>query len=222
MRTICLEMACRLCGWATVTMHHTIASGKSITKRSLYQMKRSQDRLNSRQRTSGATGLTSATGQIRSTAEEWVGISSLPGWTIVAVSTLTFRLSCLDRVLQPVLLVAYLNMTTPLPICATSCTDSLLGSELNVGWLHWYGVVCWALLVEFCGPTQSARSSRSLRSAEQDLLRGPFACTSTRQKRAFAVVGPQFGMASLCRSAHSLEPFLNLWRFYLVWGWERF
>src|SRR6218665_692817 len=38
------------------------------------------------------------------------------------------RLSCLDRVLQPVL-VAYLSMTTSLPICATFCTGPLLGSE---------------------------------------------------------------------------------------------
>src|SRR6218665_3349536 len=47
-----------------------------------------------------------------------------------------------------------------------------------------------AYLVEFCGPTQSARSSRSLRSADRGLLRVPFARTSTRQKRAFAVAGP--------------------------------
>ena len=44
--------------------------------------------------------------------------------------------------------------------------------------------------VKLCGPTQSARSSRSLRSADQGLLRVPFPRTSTRQKRAFAVVGP--------------------------------
>ena len=45
-------------------------------------------------------------------------------------------------------------------------------------------------LVELCGPTLSARSSRSLRSAEQGLLHVPFARTSAMQKRAFAVVGP--------------------------------
>src|SRR6218665_2364117 len=45
-------------------------------------------------------------------------------------------------------------------------------------------------LVDFCGPTQSARSSLSLRSTDQGLLRVPFARTSARQKRAFAVVGP--------------------------------
>src|SRR6218665_340078 len=43
---------------------------------------------------------------------------------------------------------------------------------------------------EFCCPTQSARSSRSLRSADQGLLRVPFARISTRQKRSFAVAGP--------------------------------
>src|SRR6218665_3242111 len=47
-----------------------------------------------------------------------------------------------------------------------------------------------AYLVEFCGPTQSARSSLSLRSADQGLLRVPFARTSAMQKRDFAVVGP--------------------------------
>ena len=39
-------------------------------------------------------------------------------------------------------------------------------------------------------PSKSARSSRSLRSADQGLLRVPFARTSARQKPAFAVVGP--------------------------------
>src|SRR6218665_1671899 len=78
-----------------------------------------------------------------------------------------------------------------------------------------------AYLVEFCGPTQSARSSLSLRSADQGLLRLPFARTSTRQKGALQLLAPQFGMASRCRSAHSLalflrHSFLNLRRFYLV------
>src|SRR6218665_3014238 len=58
----------------------------------------------------------------------------------------------------------------------------------------WRCLLPWALrqtyLVEFCGPTQSARNSRSLRSADQGLLRVPFARTATRQKRAFAVAGP--------------------------------
>ena len=46
-------------------------------------------------------------------------------------------------------------------------------------------------LVELCmWPALSARSSPSLRSAEQGLLLVPFARTSTNQKRAFPVVGP--------------------------------
>src|SRR6218665_2423521 len=76
-------------------------------------------------------------------------------------------------------------------------------------------------LVEFCGSTQSVRSSRSLRSADRGLLRVRFARTSTRQKRAFAVAGPSIWNGLLCRYAHSLErflrhSFLNLRRFYLV------
>jgi len=48
-----------------------------------------------------------------------------------------------------------------------------------------------AYLVQHCGPTLSARSSRSLRSTEQGLLHVLFAHTSsTRQKHAFSVVGP--------------------------------
>src|SRR6218665_1236993 len=75
-----------------------------------------------------------------------------------------------------------------------------------------------AYLVEFCGPIQSARSSRSLRSADQGLLRVPFART---RNVPLQLLAPQFGMASLCRSAHSLElflrhSFLNLRRFYLI------
>src|SRR6218665_2178686 len=51
---------------------------------------------------------------------------------------------------------------------------------------------CSGLSGEFCGPTQSARSSLSLRSADKGLLRVglPFARISAMQKRVFAVVGP--------------------------------
>src|SRR6218665_1453174 len=45
-------------------------------------------------------------------------------------------------------------------------------------------------LVELCGLTLSAQCSRSLHSAEQGLLRVPFARTSSKQKCAFAVAGP--------------------------------
>ena len=47
-----------------------------------------------------------------------------------------------------------------------------------------------AYLTKLCSPTLSARGSRSLRSAEQGLLSVPFARTSTKQSRAFSVVGP--------------------------------
>src|SRR6218665_493201 len=76
-------------------------------------------------------------------------------------------------------------------------------------------------LVEFCGPIQSARSSLSLPSVDQGLLRVPFERTSARQKRAFAVVGPSDWNGFPLSIAHSLElflrqSFLNLRRFYLV------
>ena len=81
-----------------------------------------------------------------------------------------------------------------------------------------------AYLVQFCGPTQSARSSRSLRSADQGLLRVglQFARTSTRQKRAFAVVGPSIwnGLPLYIRSLPRTlsHTFLSIWS---CWGWER-
>src|SRR6218665_2376327 len=45
-------------------------------------------------------------------------------------------------------------------------------------------------LRELCCPPLSAMSSRSLRSSQQGLLLVPFARTSTKQIRAFSVVGP--------------------------------
>src|SRR6218665_3828179 len=45
-------------------------------------------------------------------------------------------------------------------------------------------------LRELCCPLLSAMSSQSLRSSQQGLLLVPFACTSTKQSRAFSVVGP--------------------------------
>src|SRR6218665_2481780 len=77
--------------------------------------------------------------------------------------------------------------------CIASCRGSTKFSFRMVA-LAWRRLLGLALAyhVEFCGPTQSARSSLSLRSADQGLLRVPFARTSTRQKRAFAVVGPSF------------------------------
>jgi len=46
----------------------------------------------------------------------------------------------------------------------------------------------------------------ALRSSQQGLLLVPFACTSTKQIRAFSVVGPQPGTASLLNFAFLTEP----------------
>src|SRR6218665_843257 len=104
-----------------------------------------------------------------------------------------------------------------------SCTGSVRQrTEYGMAALVWRCLLglAPAYLVEFCGPIQSAGSSRSLRSADQGLLRVPFARTATRNVPLQWLV-PQFGMASLCRPAHSLELFLRhsfliLRRFYLV------
>src|SRR6218665_1540401 len=45
-------------------------------------------------------------------------------------------------------------------------------------------------LCELCCPLLSAMSSQSLRSSQQGLLLVPFARTSTKQSRAFSLVGP--------------------------------
>ena len=45
-------------------------------------------------------------------------------------------------------------------------------------------------LQELCRTVLSAGGTRSLRSSEQGLLQVPFARTSTRQNRAFSVLGP--------------------------------
>ena len=52
-----------------------------------------------------------------------------------------------------------------------------------------------AYLSELCS-SLSTGGLRSLRSAEQGLLTVPFARTSTKQNRAFSVVGPRPGIAS--------------------------
>src|SRR6218665_739881 len=158
-------------------------------------------------------------------------VSSLKGLTIVAVSTLhglpATRLSCLDHVLRSV--ARLIGRTPKYDHISTYMRDILhrlparQRIEYRVAALVWRCLLglAPAYLVEFCGPTQSARSSRSLRSADRGLLRVPFARTSTRQSVPLHWVVPQFGMASLCRYAHSLErflrhSFLNLRRYYLV------
>src|SRR6218665_1026470 len=83
-------------------------------------------------------------------------------------------------------------------------------SELhrNIGWLHWYGVVCWALLQPIL-----------LSSVAPHKVHGALA-PSVQPIEVFSVchlhapppdrsvplqwLAPQFGMASLCRYAHSL------------------
>src|SRR6218665_3863044 len=115
-------------------------------------------------------------------------------------------------------------MTTSLVICATSCTGSSLMIQLNIGWLHWYGVVCWALLrpILLSSVTpHKLNGSPAVQPIKLGLLLVPFSRTSTRQKCAFAVDGPSIWNGLLCRSVHSLElflrhSFLNLRRFYLV------
>src|SRR6218665_693000 len=137
------------------------------------------------------------------------------------------RLSCLDRVLRSAArLIGRIPKYDHISIYMRDILRWLPARqriEYRMAALVWRCLLdlAPAYLVEFCGPTQSARSSLSLRSADRGLLRVPFARTSAMQKRAFAVVAPQFGMAYLCRSAHSLEiflrhSFLNLRRFYLV------
>src|SRR6218665_870608 len=118
-------------------------------------------------------------------------------------------------------------MTTSLVIHvgATSCAGSPLGSELNIGWLHWYGDVCWALLRPML---LSSVAPHKVHGAPSPSVQ-PIKVFSVYHLHApppgrnmpFQWLGPQFGMASLCRSAHSLEfflrhSFLNLRRFYLV------
>src|SRR6218665_101250 len=82
--------------------------------------------------------------------------------------------------------------------------------EYRMAALVWHCLLGLALacLVELCGPTLSARSSRSLRSTEQSLLHVPFACTFTMQKRAFSVVGPSIWNVlplSLCSFPRTLS-----------------
>jgi len=61
-------------------------------------------------------------------------------------------------------------------------------------------------LRELCCPLLSAMSSQSLRSSQQGLLLVPFACTSTKQSRAFSVVVPRSGKGSLLNFGFCLEP----------------
>src|SRR6218665_3321423 len=78
-----------------------------------------------------------------------------------------------------------------------------------------------AYLVEFCGPTQSAGApSPSIQPIKVFSMYHLHAPPPGRNV-PLQWLAPQFGMASVCRSVHSLElflrhSFLNLRRFYLV------
>src|SRR6218665_476032 len=64
-------------------------------------------------------------------------------------------------------------------------------------------------LRELCCPLLNAMSSRSLRSSQQGLLLVPFARNSTKQSRAFFVVGPSIwnGLPSQLQTLHrALSP----------------
>src|SRR6218665_2189312 len=106
------------------------------------------------------------------------------------------RLSCLDRVLRSAArLIGRIPKYDHISIYMRDILHWLPARqriEYRMAALVWRCLLglAPAYLVGFCGPIQSARSSRSLRSADQGLLRVPFARTSARQKRAFAVVGP--------------------------------
>src|SRR6218665_993765 len=76
-------------------------------------------------------------------------------------------------------------------------------------------------LHELCCPLMSAMSSRSLCSSQQGLLLVPFACTSTKQSRAFSIVGPSIwnGLPSHLRTLpRALSPafFLTLRLLFLA------
>src|SRR6218665_3804529 len=77
--------------------------------------------------------------------------------------------------------------------CLMFFTGSLLSSGSHrIASLVWCCLVGFALvyLRELCCPPLSAMISRSLRSSQQGLLLVPLARTSTKQIRAFSVVGP--------------------------------
>src|SRR6218665_161771 len=100
------------------------------------------------------------------------------------VPVLATRLSCLDRVLRSV--ARLIGRIPKYDHISTYMRDILHWPPARHRIEYRTAALVWrcllglapAYLVEFCGPTQSARSSRSLRSADQGLLRVPFARTS--------------------------------------------
>ena len=150
--------------------------------------------------------------------------------TIVARSTLASlagRLGCLDRILRSA--ARLIGRIPKFGHVSRYMRDVLhwLPSEQRIAYriaaLVWRCLLglAPAYLRELCCPVLSARGSRSLRSSEQGLLLVPFARTSTRQNRAFSVVGPRPGMASLWSFASFPGPsllcsFLTLRLFFLA------
>src|SRR6218665_253486 len=113
-------------------------------------------------------------------------------------------------------------MTTSLLICATFCAGSLLGSEYNIGWLHWYGVVCWALLWPILlGSAGPHKVHGALAPSVQPIkILSVYHLHAPPPDRSVPLqwLAPQFG---ICQYAHSLElflrhSFLNLRQFYLI------
>src|SRR6218665_3926066 len=104
---------------------------------------------------------------------------------------------------------------------------------LNIGWLHWCGVVCWALLRSILlGSVAPHKVHRTLAPSVQPIkVFSVYHLHAPPPGRSVPLqwLAPQFGIASLCRFAHSLElflrhSFLNLIKAVLCWscwGWER-
>src|SRR6218665_1104764 len=79
-------------------------------------------------------------------------------------------------------------------------------------------------LRELCCPLLSAMSSRSLRSSQQGFLLVPFARTSTKQSRAFSVVGSSIwnGLPSeLLIFPRASSPFSLTLRLLFLACWSR-
>ena len=106
------------------------------------------------------------------------------------------RLGCLDRVLRSA--ARLISGIPKFRLVSKYMLDVLhwLHAEQRISYriasFVWCSLLGFApvYLCELCCPPLSAMSSRSLRSFQQGLLLVPFARTSTKQIRAFYVVGP--------------------------------
>ena len=106
------------------------------------------------------------------------------------------RLNCLDRVLRSA--ARLIGRIPKFDHISSYMRDILHWLPLRQRIAYRVAALVWRCLLglapvyltELCSPTLSARGSRSLRSVEHGLLSVPFARTSTKQNRAFSVVGP--------------------------------